>query len=77
MCEFRVDLAEVTAAHGFPAGFLSGADATLAVLEADGLVARSGSEITVSLLGRPYVRAVCAAFDAYLEPSARRHALAV
>ena len=77
MCEFFIDLADVTSAHGFRAGFLDGAEPTLATLESDGLISRSGSEIRVTQLGRPYVRAVCAAFDAYLEPSAKRHALAV
>ena len=77
MCEFTIDLDEVTAAHGFAKGFLGGAEPTLATLAADGLISRSGAEISVTLLGRPYVRAVCAAFDAYLEPSAKRHALAV
>ncbi len=77
MCEFTIDLAETSAAHGFPADVLAGAEPTLATLERDGLITREGSVVSVTPLGRPYVRAVCAAFDAYLEPEAGRHALAV
>ena len=77
MCDFQVDLAAACTAHGFAQGVLDSAAASLEGLEADGLIARSDSSIKVTALGRPYVRAVCAAFDAYLEPEARRHALAV
>ena len=77
MCDFQVDLAAVCAAHGFPAITLDSASPALAALEADGLVTRAGSRVSVMEVGRPYVRAVCAAFDAYLEPDVRRHALAV
>ena len=77
VCAFSVDLSEVTAAHHFPGDALDAAAPTLAQLERDGLIVRSGSVVNVTALGRPYVRAVCAAFDAYLEPEARRHALAV
>jgi oxygen-independent coproporphyrinogen-3 oxidase len=77
MCDFAVDLDETTCAHGFPADSLADAGEALETLERDGVIRRHGARIEVTALGRPYVRAVCAAFDAYLEPGARRHALAV
>lgn len=77
MCDLEVDLASVTRDHGQDASVLAGAGPVLATLEADGLIERSGALVRVTPLGRPYVRAVCAAFDAYLEPLAKRHALAV
>jgi oxygen-independent coproporphyrinogen-3 oxidase len=46
-------------------------------LEADGLAVRTGWRVRVTEKGRPLVRAVCAAFDAYLEAGAGRHSAAV
>jgi oxygen-independent coproporphyrinogen III oxidase len=68
MCDYRVDL--------------SGAEdladeQKLAPLAADGLIRRTGDVIEVLTEGRPLVRAVAAAFDAYLEEGAGRHARAV
>jgi oxygen-independent coproporphyrinogen-3 oxidase len=77
MCAFTVDLADTSRLHGFAPDALAAADATLRGLCADGLIERAGPRVSVTPLGRPYVRAVCAAFDAYLQPEARRHALAV
>lgn len=52
-------------------------DVPLAELEADGLIRRSGSSIEVTEAGRPLVRAVAAAFDAYLVQSTTPHVTAV
>ncbi|MFZ5609243.1 MAG: oxygen-independent coproporphyrinogen III oxidase [Pseudomonadota bacterium] len=73
MCALAIDLAPLQDA---------GADFTpeLALLrgmENDGLVRLSGSHVEVTELGRPFVRSVCAVFDAYLKPSPARHSLAV
>ena len=77
MCDYEVDLAAVARAHGVSAAALAGADPALAEMVGDGLIVRAGSTVRVTALGRPFVRAVCAAFDAYLDPGAVRHALAV
>jgi oxygen-independent coproporphyrinogen-3 oxidase len=49
----------------------------LRTLEQDGLVVRDGDRITVTAAGRPFVRAVAAAFDAYLARGMARHSVAV
>lgn len=68
MCDYRADL--------------SGADDLiddwrLEQLAADGLIRRSGHLLEVEPAARPLVRAVAAAFDAYLDEGAGRHARAV
>lgn len=77
MCDFTVDLAEVCASHG---RVLADLDPSLAQLEEplrDGVAELSGARLTITELGRPYLRTVCAAFDAYLDPAATRHSAAV
>lgn len=64
MCDYRADADFVAA----PA---------LAELERDGLIRRSGSMVEVKDEARPLVRAVAAAFDAYLLQSTATHAIAV
>jgi oxygen-independent coproporphyrinogen-3 oxidase len=56
---------------------ISGLGVRLEQLEADGLVRRSGSRIEIADEARPLVRAVAAAFDAYLPNSTDRHVAAV
>lgn len=63
MCEFRADIGSL--------------DAPVDGLEADGLIRRSGTMVEVVEEARPLVRAVAAAFDAYLPGSAARHVVAV
>jgi oxygen-independent coproporphyrinogen-3 oxidase len=77
MCDFSVDLAEISARHGRNAAELDAAVGALASFERDGLVERRGSQVAVTTLGRPFVRSVCAAFDAYLAPEALRHSRVV
>jgi oxygen-independent coproporphyrinogen III oxidase len=64
MCDYRADVG----------AFFS---AELTELEADGLIRRRGSAIEVHAEARPLVRAVAAAFDAYLPQSTARHVTAV
>ncbi|HTR16009.1 MAG TPA: oxygen-independent coproporphyrinogen III oxidase [Acetobacteraceae bacterium] len=82
MCRLRVDPAAVARAHGADPAVFAAAEPALAELAADGLIARDGASLTVTERGRPFVRAVAAAFDAYLGApgaaaatgeSARRH----
>jgi oxygen-independent coproporphyrinogen-3 oxidase len=53
------------------------APAVLNELESDGLIRRLGGTIEVAADARPLVRAVAAAFDAYLPTSTARHVAAV
>ena len=64
MCDYRADLGGL-------------APPALADLERDGLVRRRGQRIEVPEPARPLIRAVAAAFDAYLPQSRARHVTAV
>jgi oxygen-independent coproporphyrinogen-3 oxidase len=72
MCELRVDLA----AHGGPGEFSPELD-RLGAMAADGLLERHGSRIVITERGRPFMRAVCAVFDCYLDIGAGRHSRAI
>jgi oxygen-independent coproporphyrinogen III oxidase len=72
MCDFAVDLD----AHCGGADFAAALDAVDA-LATSGIVARHGRRIVVTEEGRPFVRLVAAAFDAYLTQNTRRHSVAV
>lgn len=76
MCDQKVDVARVC--HGFgadPAAFVVAPE--LRALEADGIIAREGTEIRMRSDSRPLVRAVAAAFDAHLEQGPALHSRAV
>ena len=77
MCDFQVDVADVHRRHPGTAGLATVVWHTLEACEKDGLIARQGERIEMTELGRPFVRSVCAAFDAYLAPDAGRHSTAV
>ena len=63
MCDYRANLGSL--------------EVPLERLQADGLIRRSGSWVEVTDEARPLVRAVAAAFDAYLPQSPAVHAVAV
>jgi oxygen-independent coproporphyrinogen-3 oxidase len=77
MCDDRVDLAAVCAAHGAKLETFDEEVAALDELVADGLVEIDGAVIRVTERGRPFVRLAAAAFDAYLTRGAARHSVAV
>jgi oxygen-independent coproporphyrinogen-3 oxidase len=77
MCDFAVDLDEIRARHARPASDLADATARLADSLADGVAELDGAHLSITELGRPFVRSVAAVFDAYLDPSAARHSAAV
>jgi oxygen-independent coproporphyrinogen III oxidase len=77
MCDMRVDVAAVCSRHGVDPSTLRQEYAGLTALIGDGLVELAGDRITVTELGRPLVRSVCAVFDRYLNPTADRHSQAV
>jgi oxygen-independent coproporphyrinogen-3 oxidase len=74
MCDFSVDLASLAGRDGPCFGAELEA---LAALEAEGLACLRGSHVTVTERGRPFVRLVAAAFDAYLPKARARHSVAV
>jgi oxygen-independent coproporphyrinogen-3 oxidase len=69
MCEFTADLDEFEND--------AGVNEALAPLAAERLVTIEGSHIAVTETGRPLVRLVAAAFDAYLVKGTARHSVAV
>lgn len=77
MCDFTVDLEQVAERHGRAWRTLHHELAALDALAPDGLVERIGARITVPLTGRPFVRVVCAPFDATNRPEEGRHSRAI
>ncbi|WP_119255379.1 oxygen-independent coproporphyrinogen III oxidase [Shinella zoogloeoides] len=76
MCDFRADVGTIAGRHGFDAAALIEGNARLAALEQDGAVDIRGGTVTVRQDHRFIIRAVAAAFDAYIDQSARTHSKA-
>ena len=72
MCDLAVDL-DATAG---PADFSAELD-EIDALSAFGIVRREGRFVIMIEMGRPFVRLVAAAFDAYLPKHRARHSVAV
>ena len=77
MCDFAVDVAEVAARHDRPVASVAGAWTILERFAEDELIEIDGQRLSVTALGRPFVRAVCAAFDPAAVAIANRHARVV
>ncbi|MBK8176176.1 MAG: oxygen-independent coproporphyrinogen III oxidase [Rhodospirillales bacterium] len=77
MCALVVDLDSVCAAHGQPATTFAAERQALARMAEDGLVRLDGARVCITEEGRPFVRVVASAFDAYLNAGAGRHSRAV
>jgi len=77
MCHFTANPSEIAADAGIDPTSLADAEPALGALEEDGIVERDGDRITVTDRGRPFVRAVAAAFDSYLARGVARHSVAV
>ena len=77
MCSLSVDLGAVCRDHGLDAELLRSECASLAPMAEDGLVGIDDLHIRLTDNGRPFVRVVAAAFDAYLQHDKQRHSRAV
>jgi oxygen-independent coproporphyrinogen III oxidase len=77
MCDLKADVPAAIRRHGFDPHCLDNEMADLQKLVADGLAEVDGGVITVPESARNLVRRVASAFDAYLDPAAGRHAVAV
>ncbi len=77
MCDFSTDLTATARRHGAEPGTLLDAEPALRAMADDGLITWDGSGLTVTPIGRPFVRNVAAAFDAWLQPGTGRHSAAV
>ena len=76
MCDFRVDIAAIASHHGFEAASLVEGNARLAALQDDRAIDIQGGTVTVRQDHRFIVRAVAAAFDAYIDRTIRTHSKA-
>jgi len=73
MCNFELDFAELSQAHGIPfAGMFAPEITALAPLAADGLVELSADRLRVTPRGRLLVRTVAMLFDRYLRESLQK-----
>jgi oxygen-independent coproporphyrinogen-3 oxidase len=77
MCDMRVDVAAVCRDHLWDPFYLGPAFEEIEPMVRDGLARVEGHRITVTEAGRPFVRLIAAAFDAYLPHTAARHSRAV
>jgi oxygen-independent coproporphyrinogen-3 oxidase len=72
MCDLAVDLSAFGGAEEWQEELRA-----IEPLQRDGIARVSGSRIEVTDLGRPFMRLVCAAFDAYLKPQPARYSKAI
>jgi len=78
MCDFRFDGRALTEGFGDAAAGVIAIAEDLLARDDEGLLARTNDGFRLTDAGRPFVRIVCAAFDAHLRPeAARRHAPSV
>ncbi|HKY87686.1 MAG TPA: coproporphyrinogen III oxidase, partial [Pseudorhodoplanes sp.] len=78
MCDLSVDLDAVVGECGAPVRETFASElSALQPLAAEGVVQIDGSRVMVTEQGRPFVRLVAAAFDAYLPRGQARHSIAI
>ncbi|MEM7505903.1 MAG: oxygen-independent coproporphyrinogen III oxidase [Pseudomonadota bacterium] len=77
MCMAEVDLRDAALRHDLQPDWFEDAVPGLGRLARDGLIRWDGSRVAITHDGRPLMRVVAAAFDAYLQPEAARHSVAV
>ncbi|MBM3561952.1 MAG: oxygen-independent coproporphyrinogen III oxidase [Alphaproteobacteria bacterium] len=77
MCDFDIDHGAIAGRHGYVDDVFDAAQASLDALAKDGVVITQGRRVVVTERGKPFVRLVAAAFDAYLHTSTARHSSAV
>lgn len=77
MCDLEVDLAAVAKEFGGDKASLIKDLEKLTPLMEDGICAIDGDKLSVLENGRPFIRLVASAFDAYLKTSEGRHSKAV
>jgi oxygen-independent coproporphyrinogen-3 oxidase len=77
MCDFAVDLDEISRRHGVSSTAFAPEIGALQALSHEGLCRLAGWRVSVPEDVRPAVRIVAATFDEYLNPAHGRHAVAV
>ncbi|HEY8380539.1 MAG TPA: oxygen-independent coproporphyrinogen III oxidase [Microvirga sp.] len=74
MCDLKIDLDEVCRTHQVDPDHFAAEIEAIDRLAEDRLVTREGMRIEVPEPARPFIRTLCAAFDARLASTAARHA---
>ena len=77
ICDLRLSAAEVAEKFGSASAPILVEMAAMDDLVEDGLIESDDEGIRLTEVGRPFVRTVCARFDAYLNKGAARHSVAV
>lgn len=77
MCDFEFSAVALKEKFGAAADPVVDEAEALVSTDRDGLVARTPTGFKVTELGKPFVRSICACFDAYLGLGNAKHALAV
>lgn len=77
MCDLALDWGSVERAFGYAGDLREESEQDLATFRSDGLISFTDNGFAVTQAGRPFVRSICAAFDAYLGAGRARHSLAV
>lgn len=77
MCDFSVDLGEITTRYGRSPRDLVHELSQLESFAQDGLVESEGSRLRVTEAGRIVVRSICAVFDVYFREAEGRHSRAL
>ncbi len=76
MCDFAAEPRAIAASFGVNETFAAEFELLVPLAE-QGIVSIDGDRVTVAEAGRPFVRLVAAAFDAYLRRGTQRHSVAV
>jgi oxygen-independent coproporphyrinogen-3 oxidase len=77
MCYFSADLAGICGRHNFMLKAMGDSIRKLEAMEDDGLVEINGAFVKVTERGQPFVRAVAACFDTYVDSDEKKYARAV
>ena len=77
MCDLALSSKALGARFGRAGEQLLDGSMDLSGFERDGLIARGDDGFRVTAAGRPFIRAICAEFDAYFKRSPQRHSVAV
>ncbi|MDI9849006.1 oxygen-independent coproporphyrinogen III oxidase [Rhodoblastus sp. 17X3] len=77
MCDFSVDYGVIAENMLGDVAAFDAAEADLAQLIREGVASQEGRRVSITEAGRPFMRLVAAAFDAYLPTRAARHSVAV
>jgi oxygen-independent coproporphyrinogen-3 oxidase len=77
MCDFSVDYGEIAEKMLGDATAFDAAQEDLAQLIREGVASQEGRRVSITEAGRPFMRLVAAAFDAYFRARAARHSVAV